>query len=99
MRVVVFADTDVFADDYIGFRIGAGGHPGNFQLLSDVIKWLAGEGKIGGVTTNEEDIKIAHTKEGETFWFYATIFAVPLLILGIGVLTGWGRGRKRRAGR
>lgn len=98
MRVVVVADTDVFSDDYIGFRLARGGHPGNFQLLADFLHWLIGEGKVGGVPESEEDLKIASTRDEDVIWFYGTVFAIPLIILGIGVGTRWGRGRRRRAG-
>lgn len=100
MRVVVFADTDVFADDYLGLvRVGPRGDPPNLILLADVLGWLLEEKQIGGVSTSEEDVKIAHTRAEDVIWFYATVFAVPLIILGVGAGTRWGRGRKRRAGR
>jgi hypothetical protein len=51
------------------------------------------------VPTSEEDHKIKHTRDEDVYWFYATVFAVPMLILGVGVGTRWGRGRRRRAGR
>ena len=99
MRVVVFADTDVFADDYLGLlRVGPRGDPPNLILLADILKWLLQEKQIGGVSTSEEDVKIAHTRAEDVTWFYATVFAVPLIILGAGAGTRWGRGRKRRTG-
>jgi hypothetical protein len=98
MRVVVLADTDLISDEYLGFRIGYSGRPGNLQLLADALEWLVGQGQVAGVTEGEEDVRIAHTRDEDVFWFYATIFAVPLLILGIGAATRWGRGRKRRRG-
>jgi hypothetical protein len=100
MRVVVFADTDVFADDYLGLlQVGPQGYPPNRILLTDVLKWLLEERQIGGVSTSEEDVKIAHTRAEDVTWFYVTVFAVPLFILGVGAGTRWGRGRKRRTGR
>jgi ABC-type uncharacterized transport system involved in gliding motility auxiliary subunit len=98
MRAVVFSDTDLFSDEYIGFRIGYSGRPGNLQLLADALEWLVGQAQVAEVADSEEDVRIAHTRDEDVFWFYITIFAVPLLILGIGVITRWGRGRKRRAG-
>jgi hypothetical protein len=97
--VVVLADTDVFADDYLGLiRVGPAGDPPNLILLADILKWLLEEKQIGGVSTSEEDVKIAHTRAEDVIWFYATVFAVPLIILGAGAGTRWGRGRKRRTG-
>lgn len=100
MRVVVFADSDVFADDYLGLiRVGPRGDPPNMILLAEVLKWLLEEEQIGGVAASEEDVRVAHTRNEDVFWFYATVFAVPLCLLGVGAGTRWGRGRGRRAGR
>jgi hypothetical protein len=97
MRVVAFADTDLFSDAYIGFRIGYSGRPGNLQLLADALEWLVGQRQVvSSISQDEEDVRITHTRDEDVFWFYATIFAIPLIILGIGVATRWGRGRKRR---
>ncbi|MBW1809703.1 MAG: Gldg family protein [Deltaproteobacteria bacterium] len=97
MRVVVFADSDVFSDKYIGFRLSVNEIGGNMQLLADVLQWLGDEERIPGLPTSEEDIKIVHTRDEDKIWFYGTVFAVPLIILGIGFATRWGRGRSRRA--
>lgn len=99
MRVMVFADTDLFSDDFIGFRIGAGGHPGNLQLLADAIKWLTEEDVIGGVPIKEEDVEIAHTRDEDIFWFYASVFALPAIIIAAGAATRWGRGRRKKEDR
>jgi gliding motility-associatede transport system auxiliary component len=99
MRVVVFADSDVFSDKFIGFRLNVNEIGGNMQLLADVLQWLADENRIPGLPTSEEDIKIRHTRDEDKIWFYGTVFAVPLIILGLGFATRWGRGRRRRAAR
>lgn len=88
MRVVVFADADVFADQWFGFR-------GNRYLLADGLRWLLDEERVTGAATSEEDKPVAHTHAEDVWWFYGTVFAVPLLILGLGWITGWGRGRRR----
>ncbi len=88
MRAVVFADADLFADLFLGFR-------GNLYLLLDVLQWLVGEERAGGVATSEEDVPVAHTRGDDALWYYGTVFAVPLGVLVAGVLTRWGRGRRR----
>lgn len=51
----------------------------------DGLRWLAGEESVVGETESEEDIKIDHSPGGQKWWFWGTIFAVPLLILGLGI--------------
>ncbi len=90
MRVVVFADADLFADKRFKYR-------GNRYLLLDVLRWLLDEKRVAGAPASEEDVPVEHTRSEDVWWFYGTVFAVPLMILGLGLVTGWGRGRKRRA--
>ena len=37
MRVVVFADTDVFADEFIGFRLSANAHPAKRMPTASIL--------------------------------------------------------------
>jgi hypothetical protein len=90
MRAMVFADADLFADVF--FK-----NIGNQVLLVGSLNWLLGEKRISSVAESEEDLPLRHTHVGETVWFYGSVFFVPVLILGLGVVTRWGRGRKRRA--
>ncbi|HEY0711041.1 MAG TPA: DUF4350 domain-containing protein, partial [Polyangia bacterium] len=87
-RAVVMADSDIFAD--LAIR-----NPGNQYLLLDVLRWLAGEERIAGAVSNEEDVPIEHTRKQDLLWFYLSIFAVPSLVLGLGFFTT----RKRRSAR
>ncbi|HUU03600.1 MAG TPA: hypothetical protein VM425_19345 [Myxococcota bacterium] len=96
MRVVVFSDSDVFADRYLGFRVSFSEIGGNMQLMADVLRWLADEERVPGLPASEEDVKIVHTRDEDVVWFYGTVFAVPLIILLIGFATRWGRGRKKK---
>jgi hypothetical protein len=99
MRVVVFADSDVFSDRFVGFRLSYNEIGGNMQLLADVLRWLADEDRVPGLPRSEEDVKIVHSRNEDVYWFYGTVFPVPLLILGAGVGTRWGRGRRRGTAR
>ena len=92
MRLLVFADADALSDKVIG-------NLGNYFLFEDGLKWLfEGEELLGKVGT-EEDVRIMHTKEEDVVWFYSTIFAVPLFILGVGVAYNRFRLRQTRRGR
>jgi len=64
-------------------------------MFVDATRWLVGEESFSGQVNNEEDVRIEHTKQQDLAWFYATIFGVPGLVLGAGVLT---RRRGRYAG-
>lgn len=86
MRVMVFADADVFLDE----------HQSRWQPLlgpmtADAIKWLGGEEHIAGEVESEKDVSIVHTKGEDVLWFYATIVGAPLVVLGLGVWFGWWR--------
>jgi ABC-type uncharacterized transport system involved in gliding motility auxiliary subunit len=87
MRLVVIGDSDVATDKVLR-------HPGNGYLFVDIIKWLGGEEKFIGEPTSEEDVRIVHTREEDQLWFYLTIFAVPGLVLGGGLL--YTRRRRRK---
>jgi hypothetical protein len=58
----------------------------NAYLFGDAMRWLVGEESFSGQVNTEEDIRIEHTKQQDLAWFYATIFGVPGLILGAGLL-------------
>jgi hypothetical protein len=80
MRAFVIADVDAFSDLVMSNVIG------NQVLFVDAMRWLVGEESWAGQINTEEDIRIEHTKQQDLAWFYATIFGVPGLILGAGLL-------------
>ncbi|NMB76192.1 MAG: hypothetical protein GYA21_13810 [Myxococcales bacterium] len=90
MRAVVLANSAAFGDTFLPFY-------GNRFFMADVLRWLVGEGEVAGPPANEEDVRVQHTRGQEIFWFYGTVFAVPVIILGVGFATRFGRGRNRRA--
>lgn len=86
MRVMVFADADIFIDEH------QARWPLHFgPLVSDALKWLGGEEHIAGEITSERDVPIVHTKGEDVIWFYATIVGAPLVVLAFGVWFGWWR--------
>ncbi len=92
MRVAVFADAGLFADKHFEFR-------GNRFLLIDVLRWLLDEERVAGGAESEEDRPVVHTRSEDVWWFYLTVCLIPLLILGLGFKTGWGRGRRKEVRR
>ncbi|MBN1334694.1 MAG: Gldg family protein [Deltaproteobacteria bacterium] len=87
-RAVVLSEAGFASDALLAFmRFGAPA-----QLVADAVNWLLRDEGVAGSTSNEEDVKIVHTKEGQGIWFYASTFLVPL---ALGLL-GWFRVRTRR---
>jgi len=92
MRLIALADADALSDQVIG-------NLGNYFFFEDGLKWLFEEEPLLGSVGAEEDVRIMHTKEEDVVWFYATIFAVPLVVLGIGVVYNRFRLRQTRRGK
>lgn len=65
---------------------------GNQQFISDGVNWLIRAESFSGEVESEEDVQIQHTREGQAGWFYATVVAVPVLILVVGAI----RTRRRK---
>jgi len=80
MRAFVSADVDAFSDLVLTNVVG------NQVLFVDAMRWLVGEESYSGQTNSEEDLHIEHTKQQDLAWFYSTIFGVPAVVLGIGLL-------------
>ena len=88
MRVVFFADIDVFLDSY------QQAFPVLQVLFRDAVKWLGGEEALAGEILSEKDEPIVHTENEDILWFYATIVGAPMLVLAFGLWIG----RSRRRG-
>jgi gliding motility-associatede transport system auxiliary component len=80
MRAFVSADVDAFSDLVMTNVVG------NQLLFVDAMRWLVGEESYMGQTNSEEDVRIEHTKQQDLAWFYSTIFGIPALVLGAGLL-------------
>jgi hypothetical protein len=89
MRAIVTADADAFSD-------AAFGNEPNIFFTADIVRWLGGEESFSGAINNAEDVRIEHTKQKDTIWFYGTILGAPALVLGVGLLVSR---RPRRAGK
>lgn len=87
-RAVVVGDVNWAADQVVQNM------QGNQVLLLDSIRWLVGDEALMGEVSNEEDVKIQHTKGQDWIWFYLTVLAVPLLVFGAGVVSIRLRGRR-----
>ena len=87
-RAIVAADATMFADFALGNRT-------NQQFAYDSINWLIGTEAMTGTVQREKDVRIRHTKEGQTVWFYGTVLGVPLLLFAAGALVVW----RRKGGR
>jgi hypothetical protein len=79
MRIFVIGDADAFSDAVFG-------NEANVLLFIDAIRWLGGEESFSGAIATTEDVKIEHTRQKDLVLFYGTIFLVPALLLGLGLL-------------
>lgn len=86
-RAMVVADSGFLSDAGLSSR-------GNRLLVVDALQWLIGSESLIGSTESEEDVKIQHSREGQSGWFYGTVLSVPGLVL----LAGWLRVRRRARG-
>jgi hypothetical protein len=88
-RAVVLADSDALTDFLLQRS------PGCRYLAYDALRWLGGEAQITGAINNEEDVAILHTRRQDQAWFYTSIFVVPALVIGVGVLMTRRRSSKK----
>lgn len=94
MRMIVLADGDALSDQVIA-------NLGNYYLLEDGLRWLVGEQKELGTILPGQDVRIQHTKKEDVWWFYGTVFGVPLIVLGAGLgylrlRTRWRQGNRSK---
>lgn len=87
-RAIVIGDVNWAADPVIQFS------QANQVFLLDGVRWLVGDDDISGTVNNEEDVKIQHTRDEDWAWFYVTVIAMPLLVLGVGGVFVRMRGRR-----
>ncbi|HKU41692.1 MAG TPA: DUF4350 domain-containing protein [Polyangiales bacterium] len=87
-RAVIIGDGDFMTDKIAG-------NNGNLMVFVDSLAWLIGNEELNAEVSSEEDIPIEHSRDKDKLWFYATTFAVPLPLLGLGV---WVSRRRRRSG-
>jgi hypothetical protein len=87
-RALVVGDSDFMSD-----KIAP--NQGNYLVFVDMLAWLVGNEELSGEVSSEEDVAIEHTSERDKVWFYATTFAVPAPIVGVGLWVA--RRRRRRA--
>jgi hypothetical protein len=79
IRIFAIGDADAVSDAVMG-------NDANALLFIDAIRWLGGEESFTGAITSTEDVKIEHTKQKDLVLFYGTIFFVPALVAGLGLL-------------
>jgi hypothetical protein len=82
MRAFVVADADFLTDMVLTNFMT------NQLFIVDAVRWLGGEESYAGEVNDEEDVRIEHTQQKDLVWFYSTIFGVPALVLGVGLVIG-----------
>ncbi len=69
----------------------------NAYFIADTVSWLTEDPALAGESESEEDVKIQHTKEDESMWFYATSALIPALVFVTGALRVSNRRKKGAA--
>ena len=82
----VIGDSDFMSDAAI--RVA-----GNGLLALDTVRWLTGDEAYAGQTNVENDVPITHTRKQDVAWFYSSIFLMPALVIGLGLIVT----RRRRS--
>ncbi|MDP2313309.1 MAG: Gldg family protein [Pseudomonadota bacterium] len=86
-RAAVVADASWASNTFIR-------NAANAYYLVDTLGWLTQDPALSGEVETEEDVKIQHTKEGESVWFYGTSALVPALVFLGGLVRVNSRRRK-----
>jgi hypothetical protein len=89
-RMFVVADSDFISDAVI--RVG-----GNGLLALDTVRWLIGDEAFTGQTNTETDVPITHTRKQDVAWFYSSIFLMPAVVVGLGLIVTRRRRRQKPA--
>ncbi len=79
VAAIVVSDADVIGSGILQ-------NPGNAYFVVDGLKWLAGDEELAAKSTSEEDVPIVHKRDDDAVWFYGTSFAVPALVLALGLV-------------
>lgn len=79
-RAVVIGDSDAVSDLVLEVSRG------NAFFVLDGIRWLLGDEALAGAVSSEADVPIEHTRKQDVVWFYSSIFLVPAIVLGTGLL-------------
>ena len=87
-RVLVMADTTWLSDVVLVQS------KGNQLLLNDALMWLLNDTSSAGEISDEQDVKVIHTKEGQGMIFFGTILLLPIGIFILGSIYVRNRQRK-----
>jgi len=88
-RAVVVADADFMGNLIIR-------NQGNYALVMDGLRWLAGDEGLAGEIESEKDVRIVHRKDEDAKWFYGSSLLVPAAIF-FGGLVYTSRSRRRKS--
>lgn len=78
-RLVVIADATSLSNTLM--KVAA-----NQLLAVDSMRWLSDRTEDAGTIASEEDVLIRQEKSRETVVFYGSIFLIPLMVIGVGLI-------------
>ena len=91
-RAMTLADASLFTD--VGLRAR-----GNQQFVYDTLNWLLFSEELSGTIESEKDVRIRHSQEDQTAWFYGTVLGIPLLLFAAGAARLWWRKNREQGGK
>ena len=68
---------------------------GSAQYLYATMLWLVGSEELAGERETEEDVENVHSRDETRNWFLLTIFGMPFLLGGGGLMRSRVRRRRR----
>ncbi len=79
LRAIVVGDVNLMSDALMSAS------QGNEDFARDGLMWLLEDEAIAGEVSDEHDVEIVHTRDEDFIWFWLTVAAVPLGMLGLGI--------------
>ena len=84
-RLVVFGDSDFATNAYAGV-------PGNANLFTNAINWLAQQDNLIAIRpAKADDRRVSMTPRQQTLAMLTSIFVLPALVFAAGIFTWWRR--------
>ncbi|MBL8177011.1 MAG: GldG family protein [Bryobacterales bacterium] len=84
-RAILVGSSSFMANNILGFN-------GNRDLAMNMLNWLAADEDLISIRPKDpQDRRLSLTRRQMSFVFYASVFLIPLLVIGAGISVWWKR--------